>query len=333
MRDFLSGYKPHLIIGWWKLWKTLPVTDWIRGAELFKAADFKKASFYYARGLKAKPNHKAANCARLDYAYCLYQLNDLKESIRELEKLAAGGANLKDALLLLAKLQLVTGKNRDALHTMKRCLSIFGDDVQVALCYAHVMYESDSPAQSMKLVKDFVNTFREKLSLDDPMHVAVDTALAYYECLFGDEEVGERLLSRALASGVAPFEAILLRGERWIQQGRVQQGRDQIERAAKCCPADPRPYLRLAESYLLEGELHEPEYAVQLATVACKSSNWENEECLEVLRDAYIALEDRDMVELIDSRLAKISPEKHISQLPAPGEEFAKLRLPKHELM
>jgi len=333
MREFLLGYKPQLVIGWWKLWKTLPVADWIRGAEFFRSSEFKRASFYYSRGIKKYPKHKAVACARLDFAYCLYQLNDLGIAAQELEKLVSDGSYMKDALLLLTKLQLVLGNNKNASATIKKCLSLYPDDVQVALCYAHVMYESDSPAQSMKLVKDFINTFREKLSLEDPMHVAVDTALAYYECWFGDEEVGERLLSRALASGLAPFEAIVLRGERWVEQGRVTQGREQLERACKYCPADPRPYVRLAESYLLEGELFEPEYAVQLATVACKRSNWQNQECLETLRSGYLHLEDADMVELIDSRLQSLNPRLEIKSVENTGEEFSKLKLPKHQLM
>jgi len=333
MREFFLGYKPQLVIGWWKLWKTLPIADWIRGAEFFRSAEFKRATFYYSRGIRKYPKHKAVACARLDFAYCLYQLNDLAPAAQELEKLVTDGSYMKDSLLLLTKLQLVLGNIKNASATIKKCLSLYPDDVQVALCYAHIMYESDSPAQSMKLVKDFINTFREKLNLDDPMHVAVDTALAYYECWFGDEEVGERLLSRALASGVAPFEAIVLRGERWIEQGRIQQGREQLERAAKYCPADPRPYVRLSESYLIEGEWFEPEYSVQLATVACKRSNWQNQECLEVLRSGYLHLEDADMVELIDSRLKSLNPRLESKSIENSGEEFSKLKLPKHQLM
>ncbi len=330
MNEFFAGYRPSLMIGWWKLWKTLPVTDWIRGAELFRSGEFKRALFYYERGLNRHSNHAAAYCARLDFAYCLYQENEINKSVTELEKLVSAGAQLKDAYLLLAKLQLILGRNKDAVSTMKRCLTFLPDDVQAALCYAHVMFESETNGATMKLVKDFVGSFRERLSLDDPMHVAVDAALATYECYFGDEEVGERLLARALASGVAPFEAIMLRGERWLEQGRVTQAREQLERAAKCCPADPRPYMRLAESYLLEGELLEPEYAVQLSTVACKRSNWQHRECLEVLRAAYIHIEDRDMVELIEDRLRALAPEAHLQRI---EEADAKRIVPKHQLM
>jgi len=331
MKEFLIGYRPTLVIGWWKLWKTLPVADWIRGAEFFRAGDFKKAAKYYERGFIKNASHPAAACAQLDHAYCLYQIGDILAAVGNLERVVAAGAQLKDAHLLLAKLQLNLGRFSDAVSTMKRCLSFSSEDIQVALCYAHTMFESDSPAVTMKLVKDYIQVFREKLSLEDPMHVAVDTALATYECLYGDEDLGERLLSRALASGVAPFEAILLRGERWLEQGRITQAREQLERAAKACPADPRPYLRLAESYLLDGELLEPGYAVQLATVACKRSNWEYAECLEVLRQGYIALGDRDMVDLIEERLSSLSPVKFNAE--ARLSDLRPERASKHELM
>jgi tetratricopeptide (TPR) repeat protein len=328
MREFFLGYRPSLLIGWWKLWRSIPVVDWIRAAELFRAGEFKRAAFYYDRGIQLNPKNPAIYCAKLDHAYCVYQLGEPAKAKTLLEELTAA-APLKDAHLILAKIQLALGKNADAVSTMKRCLSFCSDDLQVALCYAHVMFESDSPAITMKLVKDFINTFREKLSIDDPMHVAVDTALATYECYFGDEELGERLLSRALASGVAPFEAIMLRGERWLEQGRVTQAREQLDRAAKGCPTDPRPYLRLAESYLLNGELLEPKYSVQLATVACRLSNWENKECLEVLRQGYLALQDVDMVELIESRLRTLAP----LEVKAPEFGGERTKTDKYELM
>lgn len=331
MNEFLIGYRPRLLLSWYKLWKGIPIVDWIRAAELFRAANFKRAAFYYKRGLDRHPNSRASQCAKLDYGYCLYQENQLLEAVEVLQKLLNSGCQLKDAYLLLAKLQLTLGRTKDAASTMQKALSIAPEDIQVALCYAHVMFDANVPALTMKLVKDFVNTFRAKISLEDPVHVAVDTALATFECRYGDEEVGERLLSRALASGVAPFEAILLRGERWLEQGRIHQAREQLERAAKSCPADPRPYAKLAESYLLQGDFYEPEYAVQLATVSCKCSNWENHLSLDVLRQGYGELKDHDMVELIEERLRTLAPREFAAVEAV--DESTKHRVQKHELM
>src|SRR5262249_31179798 len=117
--------------------------DWIRGAELFRSGEFKRARHYYERGLKRHGAHAASACARLDFAYCLYQDCDLARAISELEKLTSTSTHLKDAYLLLAKLQLITGKSKEAVFTMKRCLAIVPDDVQAALCYAHAMFESE----------------------------------------------------------------------------------------------------------------------------------------------------------------------------------------------
>lgn len=307
MNEFLQGYRPRLLLGWWKLWGSMPVIDWIRAAELFKAGNFRRAVYYYERGIQRNAGNPAVYCAKLDHAYCIYQLGEVLEAEGLLKKLTVSSP-LKDAYLLLAQLQLALGKTMEAIATMERALSLFPRDLQVALCYGHIVFESETPAPTMKSVGDFLKTFRDGLSINSPMHVALDAALATYEIYFGDEQFGERLLSRSLASGVAPFEAIMLCAERCMDQGRVTQARDQFERAAKVSPKDPRPYLSLAESYLRDSEEFQPSYAMQLATIACKLSSWQNPKCLEILRQASLVMRDADMVELIDARLRSLSP-------------------------
>lgn len=331
----ISALRPTLIINWWKIWKTPPVVSWIRGAELFKEGNFKSAATHYRRGLNRKRSHKAAACARLDLGYCLYQLGDLSGALQELSTVVKGSVPLKDAYLLLSKLQLSLGRTAEGIETMKRCLSLFPDDVQATLCYAYGLFTTDAPAKQLTLMKQYLLTIKEKLSLTDPLTVSVDTALATYELRYGEKPLGEQLLARVLASGVAPFEAILLRGEQWLKEGRLQQSRDQLERAMKAQPQDPRPLMLLARTYLADGENLEPDYAAQLATAACGRSNWENAECLTVLAEAYEHLDDPDTSLLIQTRLAALtnSDKLTLSRLSVASEDIQKARTAKLPMM
>jgi predicted Zn-dependent protease len=305
--------RPVLLWSWWRTWKTLPVLHWIAGAEYFKAGDFRAAAESYRRGIEKFPRHRANFCARLDYAYCLFQLNSLSEAMAELRKVVVQEPGLKDSHLLLAKLQLYTGQAVAAARTMRRALDLFESDTQVILCFAHCVIAAKGPSSQLVEVREKLRALRSRLDFSDPYYAAVDAAIACYEFRFGDGEFADQLLVRVIASGGAPFEAFVAKGERLLDGGRTAQARDQFERAMCLVPQDPRPLTMLARCYLADGDLYEPEHALQLGLMACSRSHYENPEALSVLADAYAATGDAQAAMLISARMKALTSTRQIN--------------------
>ncbi|MCC6954939.1 MAG: hypothetical protein IT290_12550, partial [Deltaproteobacteria bacterium] len=226
---------------WIRLWHTLPVREWIAAAEHFRNADFRSALRYYNRGLSRKTTHVAADCARLDRAYCLYRLGELKAAAEGLRTLVEQGSKLRDVYLLLARIELTMGRSWSAIDVLKTYRGMNASDLQteLSLCWCYMLGEAR--AGDIERIRHRLHHLRTKVSLTDPNSILVDTALAHFEIHYGDEDYGDQLLVRVLASGSAPFEAVLLRGERWLDEGRFLQGREQLERAIQRMPQDPRP--------------------------------------------------------------------------------------------
>jgi len=312
-RQLFHCLRPALLLSWWRTWKTLPVLPWIAGAEYFKSGDFRLAAESYRRGLEKYPHHRANFCARLDYAYCLFQLNALSEAMAELRKVVVQEPGLKDGHLLLAKLQLYTGQAVSAARTMRRALDIFEADPQIILCFAHCVIAAKGPTAQLAEVREKLRSLRARLDFADPYYSAVDAAIACYEFRFGDIEFADQLLVRVIASGGAPFEAFLAKGEHLLENGRISQARDQFERAMCLVPQDPRPLTLLARCYLTEGDFYEPEHALQLASMACSRSHYENSEALSVLADAYSAIGDMHGAMLISARMKALTSTRQIN--------------------
>lgn len=295
--------RPHLAIDWIRMWKSLPVLSWIRAANAFVEADFTAASRFYEQGLQRHQRHPARHCARLDYAYCLFRLGKLVEATKELEDLLQEGAVLKNAYLLLARLQHTQGASLAALSTICEYLEHSGDDVQALAAYIHVSGQSRIRLPKLAQIKADLAATKSKYLIDDHRQLIIDAALAHYEIRFGERPVGERLLARVLATGQAPTEAVLLRGEAFLEVGRIEQARQQLERAFRMSPQNPIAPRLLAETYLVPGEFSEPTWATQLAETACRLSAWKNPRCLEVLARAYESSGEDIGAELVEARL------------------------------
>ena len=313
--------RPHLAFDWMRMWKSLPVLSWIRAASSFVEGDFNAASKFYQNGLERHPRHPARHCARLDYSYCMFRQGKLLEATRELEALLADGAVLKNAYLLLARLQHTQGASLAALSTICEYLDHSPEDVQALVAYVHISGQSRIRLPKLQQVRNELASTKSKFLIDDHRQLLIDAALAHYELRFGERAVGERLLARVLATGQAPTEAILLRGEAFLEIGRIEQARQQLERAFRMSPQNPIAPRLLAETYLVPGDFSEPTWAVQLSEVSCRLSAWKNARSLEVLSRAYEACGEDVGAELVDARLN--------TSLAADGFSFKSMESPK----
>ncbi len=318
-------------VNWWRVWGTLPITTWIRGADYFKKGDYRQAATAYHKGLVKYPTHKAAYCARLDYAYCLYRIGEFGQAAIELSRMTLTKNPIRDAFLLFSRIQLITGDFRGAVSTLRRGVQTFPKDIQMITSYAHATHTAKEMVRERDEARMLLERVRLGLNLSDPLLVAVDGAIAAYELRFGDQPRGEQLLTRVIASGSAPYEAILLRGELMIEEGLVLPGRGLLTRAMTLAPYDPRPVAALAKSYLLEGDYFEPDYALQLASSACSLSRYQNAECVALLVESHLAMGDEVTAELMTQRLRSITSAKqlNIGEIHEASAQIQRLRLAK----
>lgn len=287
---------------WYRLWGTFPVWSWVNAAAEFKKQDFRLAAELYRKGLRRFPKHPAAQSAKLDLGYCLYRLDKFEEAGVELEQIIAEHTLLRDAYLLQAKMLLILGRCTPALRLLALAMHRFPEDARVLSQYAHVALTHPLEHEIADELKQRLVAVKCRLSLEDNDNTLLDTALAQYEMVWGDMSRGERVLARVLATGKAPFEAILLRGEKLLAQGRILPARELLTRAMRMSTRDPRPLMLLAASYLQSGTYENYDYAVQLAEQACRLSHWQHPECLNVLASAHEAKGDSARAQLYFER-------------------------------
>lgn len=280
-------------VRWYRRWGTAPVRPWILAADAFRSGDYSQAAQFYKDGLGRFQSHPAAQPARFDYAYCLYREGKLAEAISEVRKLTNFGSRVKEAYLLEAKLALIVGDCSSAMEVMDRAIENFEEDLQVLSCFVHTSLYAKFGIERLTDVVTKLYSMQGELSVNDMRKVHADTALAHYEIRCGDLRKGERILARVLATGSAPYEAVLIRGERLLEQGRVMPSRIQLTRAMIAAPRDPRPVLMIARSYLKSSSEFNPTWACLLAQRACRLANWQNADGVRVLVRAYAAA-DRD---------------------------------------
>lgn len=306
--------RPSVLFRWWRIWRTVPVLSWIRAAELFREGNFRKASEYYLRGLTQFPNHKAAACARLDYAYCNFRLGEIDVALREVSEVTRVERPLRDALLLHVKVLCATSENKQALAVIRKAVNLYADEVVVLARYVHIALWLKDTDSHIAIVIERLKAARAAKSLEDPQQIIIDVAIAHYELVSGtNREEGEKLISRAFATGRAPVEAFIIKGEQLLEEGRVVVARELLSRACKMAPQDPRPYALQAKSYLGETDQSDAPWAVQIATQACRISGWQHIESVQVLADAYAENGEEEVAELFNERAKLLMSTKGIN--------------------
>ena len=305
--------RPTLWTAWWKTWRGVPVVDWMIGAHYFRQGNFRRARDYYLRGLEKHRGHKAYASARLDYAYCLYRLGDWLEAKDELLGVIYSGAKLKEAYRVLGEIEFLTGRPLSAARAYDRGLRCYPDDFSMAMSFCHAAIVAGGPQHLLRKARSRLELLKAKVGLDDPRLDSINTAIAKYELSYGDSAVGEMILARVMASGKCPSEANLLRGERFLEQGRVLHARRLLQRALEKLKNDPRAYAMLARTYLAPGQHAEPSWALQLARTACERSFWQNPEYLQIMVEACEAINDLEAAELFRVRMRMLALSKEIS--------------------
>lgn len=293
-------------IRWYRLWRTLPVRAWVDGAVSFRDGDFREAARLYEEGLKQCPEHAAADFAQFDLAYCYFRSNLLGKSLATLRNLISSKAQVRDAYLLYAKILLIVGRAASAVGILEKAEAVFPQDPEILAAMMHASLYSSLPAERSAIIKDSLVRAKRALELDDLRNTHLDTALAHYEFFHGDTARGDRVLARVLASGQLSFEAIVLRGERLLALGRYLQAREQLTRAMRVAPEDPRPLLLLAQSYLFSGDDFQPLWAVNLAETACRLSHWQNVQSISVLATAHEANNEEGKAQLFIELMKKL---------------------------
>lgn len=298
--------KPQFIYHWVKHWKSFPVFTWLKAADYFLNKNFKLAAQHYKIGLNKHKTHPAKNCARMDYSYCLYRSGDLKEALKELKQLCLEEQEQKDCYLLAAKIYSYLGRNDLAITMLNSGLRCFPDDILILSKYLHLSLEENLEPMIIDHLREKLLKIKSLLNLDDDKIEIIDTALADYQLQKEENDDAEKLLARILASGKAPFEAVLLKGQRLLELSRIIPAREQLTRAMKIAPRNPYPVLLLAESYMEYENFDDPEYALQLAKLACELSLWENIECLQTYIAALEKNYDHSTAELFEARCKKL---------------------------
>lgn len=293
-------------IRWYRRWGTLPVRDWLNGAEYFKKGDFASAAVFYRRGLENHSGHPAETSALFDLSYCQYRLQRYQDALENLESLFSRESVIKESYLLYARILVCLGRPVSAAKAMLECLEYYPRDLQVLSCYTHTALSGQMDEDQQEELRSRLYSEKSRLSLEDERNVHLDTAIAHFEMKTADVRKGERMLARVLATGAAPFEAVLLRGERLLEQGRILPAREQLTRAMTASKRDPRPVLMLAKSYLRSGSEFKPDWALQLAEAACRLSQWESAECLSVLARAYEANDQQTNAQIFLERMRNV---------------------------
>lgn len=289
-----------LFMKWWKTWKTLPVVSWVQAASYYRSGRFDQAIKYYERGLKKHKTHPASYCARMDLAYCLFREKRFQEAEKHLRQVATHLPSSKEAVLRLAKLQLWTGRSLDAAWTMRRALRTVTPDAELVALYMFAVLDNGGPGFLLKEVID-ASLALDRDSRNDTRLMA---ARARLMMLKGDSKKGREYLEK-IAGGEEPFlEALLLFSEVLVDEGKIANARRHLRRAMTIAPEHPRVLSLLAESYLRSGPFYNPEYAKQLATDACRNTNWLSPREMHILAESYYHVNDR-MAALIIASKAK----------------------------
>ena len=297
-----------LIGQWVKVWHAWPEMNWIKAANCFRDSDFRKAAKLYQLGLLAHAHHVAARCATLDLSYCQYKLGNLGEAIKLLTELTHQKPYLREAFLLLVKCLRCRSEDIDAYHTARAALRLFPGDLaigaQYLFCCVVPQIELANRGEVQQLIDSLMYGQAEQDGLKD-----VVTAHSYYEYKYGDRAEALSTLSRLLASGVPPYEAVLLRALIFEDEGRNEQARFHYTRAMKRCPEDYRPLLGLARTYYADGEFR---YASELARAACTAAQWHSVDCIKLLVKSLTKTGASEGVELFQAKQAFLETKQNV---------------------
>lgn len=264
---------------WWSMWRSVPVHEWIKGAALYRAGKFDRALELYRRGLDKHDHHPAALTARLDYAYCLFQVRRLDAAREELRQVIRSCPTNREARVRLIRLHLWSGQPLEAGFACRRALQSIEPDGEIVGLFLLAALEHND---HQHLLNDAIRSVGS-LSPEAKKHPLVRVADARLDLLRGDYQLGKQTLAEIANEPNAPFDGVLLFAELLLEEGNLPHGRHQLRRALRAAPNHPRVLSMLASTYLTQGAFFNAEFGLQLSLAACQNSGWVSPREMHVL--------------------------------------------------
>lgn len=284
-------------------WRCLPVSSWVRGAELYQRGQFAQAAEFYKQGIRANPGSRAKVNALLDLSHCLFRLHQFDEAEVYLRQVTASYPDTREGYVRLARLQLWLGYSTEAVWTMRVCLHRIAIDPELVALFITAVVESGGAAAAIQEAQGFL----ARLHYDAGGFPALDVARARLELLDSTCSHSRDDLAKLATLDRGPFEAVVAFAEVLLSEGKLAYARHHLHRALAAAPEHPKVLRLLAFSYMHQGSFFEPDYAVQLAVKACQVTAWRGIHELYILAQAYVSQGDKGAALMVAMQAKKIA--------------------------
>jgi predicted Zn-dependent protease len=302
----VSSYVPGFVksyIEWMYRWRCMPVSSWVRGAELYQRGQFAQAAECYKKGLHSNPGSRAKVNALLDLSHCLFRLHQFDEAEVYLRQVTASSPDTREGYMRLARLQLWLGYSTEAVWTMRVCLHRIPVDPELVALFMTAVVESGGASTAVQEAQEFL----KRLHYDAGGFPGLEVARARLELLDTKYSHARDDLAKLATLDRGPFEAVVAFAEVLISEGKLAYARHHLHRALAAAPEHPKVLRLLAFSYMHQGSFFEPDYAVQLAVKACQVTSWRGIHELYILAQAYVAQGDKAAALMVAMQAKKIA--------------------------
>ncbi|MCB0331223.1 MAG: tetratricopeptide repeat protein [Bdellovibrionales bacterium] len=269
---------------WLLTWKTLPVWSWIRAAELYRQGRFPEAATMYKKGLERYPQHPARHCATIDLARCLFADGKIQEAEQYLRQLVAQIPSSRTAHKALFLFQLRIGHTLDAAWTMRRALRSIVPEPELIGLYLYCVVENGGPEFLLKEAERLVKSAK-KAGRETPLMRAAEQKRDLLMKGYSPHVL--KKLEEIANEHPEDVEIGILAAGSLREAGKVASARRVLRRALHKDPTHPRVLSLFSETYLLSGSFYNPEFALQLATEACKRTNWRSPREMHILAEVF----------------------------------------------
>ncbi len=300
-------------IRWWKVWRTVPVKVWVDAAVSFRAKDYRRAANLYREGIERFPKHPAIDCAHLDYAYSLLRMGQHSEAVEILENLCAKDVELPEAHLLLAQQYVMCEKFIEAIHLLRRAYRNFPDEVSLLAGYALAAWYNGFKFEDDKEVEYALTVARNRLKDRGRDWSNITTALAVRSLQKGQYEECESFLAQVYSCEYVPIEAFLLTYSKLSKREQFELALDQIHRASRVAPTDPRPIYELAKHISSANDSQTLGHAHQLAKRACELAFFRSPSAVSLLSDIEARMGNEQEAEIYEIHSLMLSSERDIN--------------------
>jgi len=289
---------------WWRNWRSLPVTVWVKAAEAYRNGQFMQAEQLYLSGLDKYTNHPARFAARLDLAFCLFKLGKFRDAEEQLQMVVTARPEVKEAYLRLARLQMWTGRPLAAAWTLRRATRRLDPCAELGALFLLAVLDSQAPAFLLEEGKGYQEQFEDGTKFEDKADTLLATARARLVEHEGDHEEAIKRYHAVVSSTNPPVEALIYFARLLIKESHVEHGRGLLRKALHISPSHPQILSTLAHTYLMHPVEYGSEFAVQLSVQACQASGWLSAQDVHLLAQAY-ALQGQPLDALMMARKAK----------------------------